>query len=1227
MATQKNLGEAVVHVRATVHGMKDLNDLRTALQNFGNGLPGFSGNMARAGNALELASEASRVTLRNMRHLSFAMRDAGRQALGFAAALALGFAPVIIEGARFEQAVADVRSVMGGLREDNIVTAQTMEMLSKEFIRLGEVSEFTNVQVAGAAKSLALAGFSAKELMSALPTVVNLASAAGTDLERTAEIVANIARSFNLEADNFTRVGDILTQTFTNSNTTLESLAETMKILAPTASALGLSLEEAAAAAGLLGDRGIRGTLAGTGLSRAFNQMREEADKFGEALENLGSSFDRIDLRKNTLLEVITEFERIQKISNEDFLSLAEIFDERAARSFINLIQGGADAFEKLLKLNQQAAGVADAIRKIRLDTLAGDFERLKSNFQSLLTEVFELLKPRLREIVQGMLDFLDAIRSVVRENPELIKQLAVIAESLASFAIPIGLLLLGFGKMVAFVSGFFSLGVAISGAQAQFSILNSTLAATTANANVTAGAMMRLRLALIAFRLVSVAVFSGIAVAVGSLIGLKLAEWFRSSAKAANESMGVYRQLNAEVALLAKNTAKATQDTLQRADDIKQAIEILQKGGNLTEKDFKDLDRLKASSQADLSAVQARARAVNATLLNLLEQQEELDNKIQRMQDPGFILARLFVGVPSGLFKAQDELRNLEEQIKKLSQESDRLTESVKILTDAAKKYGQIEQALLQGDENLKNVLDAELARMIEINEEIKNLSVDIEFSQTAEERKSLLDRLNLLEKERDLLETRRELLTPLQGTLGDRDFLAEAGGDVNAALDAFKAFIAAEQEARLELERLHGVAEEFDMTLDDVDKSLTKTAETLREKIQALKDAEKAQLEYLDAAMAVAVAEGNMSDVLRIENLQHQVRQKTLAAQTELIKEANKAQEETIDGLKLEQAEREKNFKDFQDLKRKLGVAAIDKEAGELFQLTGDPAEDAKIMARQKEFIRLKRDELELSIKQTKADWDAEAKKEKEASKKKLDQRMKQVKERDDIEKEVLKSLAGQAKSAKELAYFMMLIHQLEKKREQQLFATQRRAFRSAELLEALERRRRKLEAAGEDTSKIDRLIRRKKNEFLLRDALLRQREKEAGVEVGGTGFDPDTIRDMSLPGLPDSINTALNTINAMFMGAPKLWVDSFLQQWVIHSPRLVSAVAALLSRISLAGGMPVPASSLTEAMSFTGVPATAAAGNILNMTINYSGADPEMKKLREAIRKSLNSAGFTS
>ena len=71
-----------------------------------------------------------------------------------------------------------------------------------------------------------------------------MAVAANMDLGRAADIASNILSGFNLDASRTAEVADVLAQASRTANVDVEMLGQTMKFVAPAASAVGGSLQE-----------------------------------------------------------------------------------------------------------------------------------------------------------------------------------------------------------------------------------------------------------------------------------------------------------------------------------------------------------------------------------------------------------------------------------------------------------------------------------------------------------------------------------------------------------------------------------------------------------------------------------------------------------------------------------------------------------------------------------------------------------------------------------------------------------------------------------------------------------------------------------------------------------------------------------------------------------------------------------------------------------------------
>ena len=71
-----------------------------------------------------------------------------------------------------------------------------------------------------------------------------MAAAEGMDLGLAADIAASAIRGFGMEATEAGRVADVLAKTSAASNSSIASLGEALKYVAPYAKAVGLNIEQ-----------------------------------------------------------------------------------------------------------------------------------------------------------------------------------------------------------------------------------------------------------------------------------------------------------------------------------------------------------------------------------------------------------------------------------------------------------------------------------------------------------------------------------------------------------------------------------------------------------------------------------------------------------------------------------------------------------------------------------------------------------------------------------------------------------------------------------------------------------------------------------------------------------------------------------------------------------------------------------------------------------------------
>jgi TP901 family phage tail tape measure protein len=258
-----------------------------------------TGNVIRADFAKTEAS-ATRVAK--------SIKGVGASLLALSAGAALGLGASVSIIADFGAAMSTVEAVTGA-------SEAQMAALTAEARRLGATTKYSATEAAEGMIFLARAGYTANEALMATEGTLRLAQAGALELGRAADIASNVLGGFNLPVSQTSRVVDVLAKAANSANVTVDSLGEALKFAAPTASALGLSLEETVAIIGKLGDSGLQGGLGGRGFqsfATAFVGKKEEIEAiigpFNVAEEGLTKLIKRLTQAGITTEQVIDIF-------------------------------------------------------------------------------------------------------------------------------------------------------------------------------------------------------------------------------------------------------------------------------------------------------------------------------------------------------------------------------------------------------------------------------------------------------------------------------------------------------------------------------------------------------------------------------------------------------------------------------------------------------------------------------------------------------------------------------------------------------------------------------------------------------------------------------------------------------------------------------------------------------------------------------------------------------
>lgn len=267
--------------------------------------------------------------------------------------------------AEFEQTMAQLKGVLEA-------TSQQMQVMKQASLSMGASSRSSANDAAQGLLILSKAGFNAKESVQAMPHVLALAAAHQLKLGEAADYTSNLLHQFGIDAGSTQRIVDVLSTTANKSQSDVRDLAEAMKYAGPIAGALGVSVEEAAAAAGVLSDRGIKGSLAGTNLRAIMVDLINPTAKARQTLESMGLTIRDVDVRTVGFTGALQNLAK----AGAGPADIARIFGVMQVSGATALIQH-TKRVRELTEANKDSAGSTQRLVDIMQNTLQGRFMEL----------------------------------------------------------------------------------------------------------------------------------------------------------------------------------------------------------------------------------------------------------------------------------------------------------------------------------------------------------------------------------------------------------------------------------------------------------------------------------------------------------------------------------------------------------------------------------------------------------------------------------------------------------------------------------------------------------------------------------------------------------------------------------------------------------------------------------------------------------------------------------
>lgn len=436
--------EAIRAESALAKQAKTVNDLGSRLELAKGQLITFENQLRDLGNTATRAGDLLQTAGNKISSIGGAISGVGNAlTVGVTTPILAAATAAVTMGNDFEAQMSRVQAIAGA-------TGDEFQVLQEQALQLGADTSYSATEVAQGMENLASAGFTVDEIMASMSGMLDLAASSGADLATASEIAASALRGFGLDASESSHVADVFAEAAARTNAQVEDMGEAMTYIAPVANAMGQSLEETAAAVGIMSDAGIKGSQAGTALRGALSRLAKPTSAMQETMEELGISFYDTQGQMLPLSDMIETLEGSMAGLDDETRNnaLVTLFGQEALPGVLALLERGSDDLRTLTASFQDADGAAAEMAETMLDNTAGSIEEMTGALETAGITVQQVLAPHIRSAAEYVTDLADQFSDLDEEQQKSIVAWAGIAAAAGPAVKILGTATSGVGKL-----------------------------------------------------------------------------------------------------------------------------------------------------------------------------------------------------------------------------------------------------------------------------------------------------------------------------------------------------------------------------------------------------------------------------------------------------------------------------------------------------------------------------------------------------------------------------------------------------------------------------------------------------------------------------------------------------------------------------------------------------------------------------------------------------------
>jgi TP901 family phage tail tape measure protein len=312
----------------------------------------------------------------------------------------------------FETQMSTIKALTGA-------SSAEMKQMTDLAMEMGSKTKYSALEAGQGIEELLKAGLTPAAVKAGgLEAALNLATAGGLDLAEASEIMSTSLNAFSKDGMKASEAANILAGTANASATDVHDLKYSLSSVAAVAAGAGLSMKDTSAALGVLANKGLKGSDAGTSLKSMLLQLQPTTKKTGKLFAALGLETKKsgnafYDAKGNIksmadIAQVLHD--KFKKLtSGERQAAFKEAFGTDAIRAANILYEAGAKGVNAFNK--EMSKVTALDVAKDKMNNASGAVEVFKGALETFQIQVMTPLLPVIKDAANQFANWMSSIK------------------------------------------------------------------------------------------------------------------------------------------------------------------------------------------------------------------------------------------------------------------------------------------------------------------------------------------------------------------------------------------------------------------------------------------------------------------------------------------------------------------------------------------------------------------------------------------------------------------------------------------------------------------------------------------------------------------------------------------------------------------------------------------------------------------------------------------------